>query len=206
MSRSRWGTDPGRWPQLRPLHSGTHRTGKWLLPPPLMLPHATRAPVAVARSRWAPQSSTATGIRNRGARWNKMNTRGYGTAASVGVRCEWLRRCGTSSRQLHVQSHVGLSENVCQATADSVLLLSVFLLYFLSVCVTSNDRMTGEPSIIRDLEGIGGDLIEVLRHCYLKEVDETRQRLRRNSRYSCGIRTGRLSNILLPHQPRWSTY
>jgi hypothetical protein len=70
----------------------------------------------------------------------------------------------------------------------------------------SNDRMTGELSIVRDLEGIGGDLIEVLRHCYLKEVDKTRQKFRQNSRYSDGIRTRHLPNILPPHQPDRSTY
>ena len=40
--------------------------------------------------------------------------------------------------------------------------------------MSSNDGMRGEPSFIRDPEGIGGDLIDVLGHCYLKEVDKTR--------------------------------
>ena len=65
---------------------------------------------------------------------------------------------------------MGLSENFCQAPADTLLLLAVYLLYFLTVRITSNDRMTGEPSIIRDLEEIRGDLIAVLRHCYLNTL------------------------------------
>ena len=73
-------------------------------------------------------------------------------------------RCGTWSRQLHVHSHVDISENLFQATACTALLFSVvFLLYIATLLdsVASDDRNTGEPSVIRDLEGNGGDLIEV---------------------------------------------
>lgn len=67
-------------------------------------------------------------------------------------------------------------------------------------------EMTGEPSILRDLEGIGGDLIEVLSHCHLKEVDKTKQKFRQNNGYSDGIRTENLTKILPPHQSGRSTY